>query len=110
LPAGLTNQKIVLIVLGAQPDLVKKPRYRKNVKKILEGPICEEILKNVFWFFMIDLFQPELRDTYGQIIFEKTSKCFAILVMEQSDEDLKNTKSSSISTGQDNFLVGYPQV
>jgi hypothetical protein len=110
LPNGLTNRKVIGIVLDAQLDLVKKPRYTKKLREILESQICEEILQNAFWFFFIEIWQMELKETWGQELFERTSESFAKLVMQQTDNDLRAQGSSPFSASQDNFLVRYSQL
>jgi len=109
LPNGLTNRKVIGILLDAQLDLVKKPRYRRKLREILESPICEEILQNAFWYFFIITWQVELKETFGQLLFERTSESFAKLVMEQTDKDLSAIGSSSFSASQDDFFVRYSQ-
>merc|ERR1719240_486903 len=115
LPNGLSNRKIVRIVLDAQTDLWKKPRYRRFLRKLLESKLCSEILKNAFWFFFIEIIQEDLRETWGKKLFKLTSDSFAQLVMEQTENDLRihkvlDVQTISFSATQDTFLVRYAQL
>merc|ERR1719436_91681 len=115
LPNGLSNLKIVRIVLDAQTDLWKKPRYQRSLRKLLESKLCDEILKNAFWFFFIEIIQEDLKQTWGKKLFKLTSESFAQLVMQQTEKDLSSQKvfdvqTCSFSATQDSFLVRYAQL
>ena len=57
LPSGLRNSAAVITVLEAQADLSKKRKFSRKLESILKSTTCEEILKNVFWWFYIELFK-----------------------------------------------------
>jgi|ERR1711915_935737 len=110
LPNGVTPSKVIAIVLKAQPDLAKKKRYGQKLEEILSSDLCVDILLDSFWFFLIEMMQPELRKTWGKILFDRVSTSFAKLIMAMTDKELKRKSVSSISTSQDNFLVRYSQL
>ena len=43
--------------------------------------LCVDILLDSFWFFLIEMMQPELRKTWGKTLFDRVSTSFAKLIM-----------------------------
>lgn len=43
--------------------------------------LCVDILLDSFWFFLIEMMQPELRNTWGKTLFDRVSTSFAKLIM-----------------------------
>jgi hypothetical protein len=100
LPSGLRNDAVVITVLTAQEDLTKKRKFCRKLERILTSKTCEEILKNVFWWFYIDLFkQGQLMEEKNKL-YQQASKAFATLVMDQLSD-------SNATKSKDTFTLRY---
>jgi len=103
LPSGLKNETIVEIVLAAQRDLVTKRSYAKRLNEMLSSHECQQILKNVFWWFYIDQFKAGTLRVQSDVLYNQASTNFALLVMKQLTSESYWGPPSSL----DSFMQRY---
>jgi hypothetical protein len=107
LPSGLRNCSIVVTVLNAQPDLSKKIKFSRKLKNILTSQTCEDILKNVFWWFYIDIFKEGQFQEEKHKLYQNASAAFARLIMMA---EIKVLGESKATKSKDTFTLRYPSL
>lgn len=101
LPRGLKNMSLVSIVLEAQRDLRRRPSYTQKLKEILNREECQNILKNMFWWFYIETTENSKLELQKSILYKQATDDFAKLTI---GELMRN----GIVLGKDTFTTRYP--
>ncbi|XP_046856362.1 protein FAM227B-like isoform X3 [Xenia sp. Carnegie-2017] len=98
LPVSLSMEHILNIVTNAQSDLVKKPGFRKEFKKLFLSRPSMALVQDLFWWLFLEKYQscPEIQ---SQIFNRVASNYVELIINGLSNHHYRDT-----------FLKRYPSL
>ncbi|XP_028413192.1 protein FAM227A-like [Dendronephthya gigantea] len=83
LPASLSTKHVLDIVTRAQEDLLKKPSFRKEFKRMFHSSPSQAIVQDIFWWFFIEKYQscPEVQSQ----LFSRVACNYVNLIISGSE-------------------------